>query len=98
MSRSFLLPPVDTVTFGTGAFDTVAAAVQKAGGTRVVAILSSSLAGRPVEEKLRENLGPALVGTYAKAAQHVPRGSVLEALEVARSASADCVVSVGGGT
>lgn len=98
MSRSFLLPPVDTVTFGTGAFGTLEAAVHQAGGTRVVAILSSSLAGGPVEEKLREHLGPTLVGVYSKTAQHVPRGSVLEALEVARSVAADCVVSVGGGT
>jgi alcohol dehydrogenase len=96
--RSFAVPPVDTVTFGSGAFDQLADQVRKLGGTRVVTILSGSLAGGVVEAALRERLGSALVGVYARTRQHVPRSSVLEAVDVARSNRADCVLSVGGGT
>lgn len=98
MARSFTVPPVDTVTFGAGAFDTVGAAVESLGGTRAFAILSGSLRGGPVEASLHERLGPRLAGTFTGTRQHVPRSSVLEATELARAAGADCVVSVGGGT
>ena len=98
MARSFVLPPTDTVTFGPGAIDTIGDAVDHVGGTRAIAIVSSSLAGGPVEETLRERLGPRLAAVFAKTGQHVPRSSVLEALALARSSGADCVVSLGGGT
>jgi alcohol dehydrogenase len=97
-TRTFVVPPVDTVTFGPGAFDQLTETVRKVGGTRVVTILSGSLAGGAVEAALRERLGPTLVGVYARTRQHVPRSSVLEAVEVARHGRADCVLSVGGGT
>jgi alcohol dehydrogenase class IV len=96
--RSFAVPPVDTVTFGPGAFDDIGAQVEQLGGSRVVAIMSGSLAGGPVETALRERLGSKLVGVFSRTRQHVPRSSVLEAVRVAREGRADCVVSLGGGT
>jgi alcohol dehydrogenase class IV len=96
--RSFAVPPVDTVTFGSGAFDDIGAQVERLGGSRVVTILSGSLAGGPVETALRERLGSKLVGVFSRTRQHVPRSSVLEAVRVAREGRADCVVSLGGGT
>ncbi|WP_224390026.1 iron-containing alcohol dehydrogenase [Pseudonocardia sp. ICBG1293] len=95
---SFLVPPVDTVTYGAGAFDEISSRVAGVGGSRVMVILSGSLAGGPVEEALHARLGPAIAGVYARTRQHVPRSSVLEATEMARDNRADCVLSVGGGT
>jgi alcohol dehydrogenase class IV len=97
-ARTFVVPPVDTVTFGDGAFDTIDDLVTRHGGNRVLAVLSGSLAGTRVEAQLRERLGERLVGVYARTKQHVPRASVLEAAQLGRNGDADCVVSVGGGT
>ncbi|GAA4700209.1 iron-containing alcohol dehydrogenase [Pseudonocardia yuanmonensis] len=96
--RSFLVPPVDTVTYGPGAFDQIAAQVERVGGSRVMVVLSGSLAGGPVEAALHERLGATVVGVYSRTRQHVPRTSVLEAVQVARENRADCVLSLGGGT
>ncbi|RYF43375.1 MAG: iron-containing alcohol dehydrogenase, partial [Comamonadaceae bacterium] len=96
--RSFIVPPVDTVSYGAGAFDGVADLVDKLGGSRVLTVLSSSLVGTPIESRMREQLGDKLVAVYSRTRQHVPRGSVLEAAAAARKADADCVVSLGGGT
>ena len=96
--RSFLVPPVDTVTYGPGAFDQIAAQVDRVGGRRVMVILSGSLAGGPVQAALHERLGATVVGVYSRTRQHVPRSSVLEAVQVARENQADCVLSLGGGT
>jgi alcohol dehydrogenase len=96
--RSFLVPPVETVTYGPGAFDEVSDRVTQVGGSRVMVVLSGSLAGGPVEEALHDRLGSRVIGVYSRTRQHVPRSSVLEALQIARDGRADCVVSVGGGT
>ncbi|GAA5162266.1 iron-containing alcohol dehydrogenase [Pseudonocardia eucalypti] len=96
--RSFLVPPVDTVTYGPGAFDEVSNRIAQIGGVRVMVILSGSLAGGPVEKALHERLGSRVVGVYSRTRQHVPRSSVLEAARIARDNRADCVMSVGGGT
>jgi alcohol dehydrogenase class IV len=97
-ARSFIIPPVDTVRYGAGAFDAVDEVVEKLGGSRVFAVLSSSLVDSAAETALRTRLGAMLVGTYTKTGQHVPRGSVLEAADAAREARADMVLSLGGGT
>lgn len=96
--RSFLVPPVDTVTYGPGAFDGVSNQMAEVSGSRVMVILSGSLAGGPVENALHERLGSRVVGVYSRTRQHVPRSSVLEAAQIARDSRADCVMSVGGGT
>jgi alcohol dehydrogenase class IV len=97
-ARSFVVPPVDTVTYGPGAFEQLGTLVEKVGGTRVLAVLSGSLVDSPAESALHAALGDRLVGTYSRTAQHVPRSSVLEATEVARRGDVDLVVSLGGGT
>ncbi|HEY2095380.1 MAG TPA: iron-containing alcohol dehydrogenase, partial [Pseudonocardia sp.] len=97
-ARSFVVPTVDSVTYGAGAFESIGDLVQRQGAARAFVVLSGSLAGSAVEATLRERLGARLVGVYDRTRQHVPRGSVLEAAEQARAAGADCLVSVGGGT
>lgn len=96
--RSFLVPPVDTVSYGPGAFDEIGSRVAHVGGSRVMVILSGSLAGGTVEEALHARLGSTVAGVYARTRQHVPRSSVLEAAQIARDNRADCLLSLGGGT
>ncbi len=98
MARTFILPSVDTVTYGDGAFDTVKNTLGAHGGRRPLAIMSGSLAGTEVEQSLRDQFGDALVGVYSDTPQHVPRAAVLRATALARDGGADSIISIGGGT
>jgi alcohol dehydrogenase class IV len=97
-ARTFAVSSMDTVTYGIGALDLLPHLVAETGRRRVMAVMSGSLVGGLVEERLQRVLGDTLVASYAKTRQHVPQDSVLEAAAVAREAGADVVVSLGGGT
>jgi alcohol dehydrogenase class IV len=97
-ARTFTVPRIDTVTYGEDALDQLPELVDRHGGTRVLAVLSGSLAGGPVEDALRARLGHRLAEVHTGIPQHVPRAAVLAATETARRSGADCVLSVGGGT
>ena len=97
-ARTFTIPPVDTVTYGVGAFDQIGDLLDRVGGSRALAIFSGSLRETAVEETLRARLGARLAGVHSGIPQHVPRAAVLRAAEVARESGADCVLSIGGGT
>ena len=49
-------------------------------------------------EKIRQRLGPRCVGTFDAMPPHTPREAVVAAAEQARSAGADLIVTVGGGS
>ncbi|MEU1549903.1 iron-containing alcohol dehydrogenase [Nocardia sp. NPDC005745] len=98
MARTFTIPNVDTVTYGDGAFGSVADILRAHGGRRPLAIMSGSLAGTEVEQSLREQFGDSLVGVHSDTPQHVPRAAVLRAAAMARDVGADSVISIGGGT
>lgn len=66
---------------------------------RAFVISTRSVAGNPaLGGKLREALGSRFVGEFASIGQHAPASSVAAAVEAARQADPDLLVSFGGGS
>lgn len=66
---------------------------------RAFVISTRSVAGNPaLGGKLREVLGSRFVGEFASIGQHAPASSVAAAVEAARQADPDLLVSFGGGS
>jgi maleylacetate reductase len=85
------------VVFARGSLDHVSAEVDRLSGSRVLLIGSGApTAGALL--RLRESLGVRVVAEIADSAQHVPEGIAEAAVAKALGASADVVVSLGGGS
>ncbi|MFN8558577.1 MAG: iron-containing alcohol dehydrogenase [Dehalococcoidia bacterium] len=95
----FRFLPMDRVAFGSGAVRRLPAELDRRGLRRALVITGQSLANRTnVIWYIEELLGPRHAATFSGARQHVPSATVAEALDLARMAGADCMVSVGGGS
>jgi maleylacetate reductase len=94
-----LFGQMDEVVFGKPAAEAIAAQVRRLGATRVFLMVSKSL-NRNTEEidKVRIALGNCCAGTFDRMPAHTPRGAVIEATEAARTADADLIVTIGGGS
>jgi maleylacetate reductase len=90
---------MDEVVFGRPAADAVAAQIDRLGVARAFLMVSGTLNRESGEiEKIRQALGPRYVATFDAMAAHTPREAVIAAAEQARSANADLIVTVGGGS
>jgi len=77
----------------------LAAEIDLLGAQRVFLITSPSLvACTPLFEQVKKILGDRLKGHYQECAPHTPIPLILEAAERAREVSADCLISLGGGS
>jgi maleylacetate reductase len=86
------------VVFGTGAAGRLAEEVS-ALGERALLVTSSSIEEHTdIIEKVKEALGPGLVGIFTGSVPHTPRSVVLEASDYARSLDPDVIISLGGGS
>jgi maleylacetate reductase len=88
--------PATRIVFGPGTLDRVGEEVDRADLARILLIGGGS-AG-VVLERLRTNLGPRLASTLRDVRQHVPEDLARSAIEAARGASVDGVLTVGGGS
>lgn len=96
---SFWYLPLDVVHYGPGSLDRLASEVARLKAERAFAITGQSVATRTdLIGRIRDRLGARLVGVFDRARQHVPYGSVQAALDAARAARADLLISVGGGS
>ncbi|MCU1376306.1 MAG: iron-containing alcohol dehydrogenase, partial [Actinomycetia bacterium] len=86
------------VVHGHDALGQLAGELERLGAARVLIVTTPSVASSPVLALVEAALGPATVGVYASCRRGAPRPSVLAAAEAAASASADVLVSVGGGS
>ena len=94
-----LFGQMDEVVFGKPAAEAIAAQVQRLGATRVFLMVSNSLNRNTDEiDKVRQALGNRCAGTFDRMPAHTPRGAVIEATEAARTADADLIVTIGGGS
>lgn len=84
------------VIFGAGTADQVRAEVERLGCSRVLLLSSPSVAG--AAERVAAVLGDLLVEVFDGAAMHTPVEVTERALGVLRSASADALVAIGGGS
>ena len=90
---------MNAVYFGASAADALALEVEKRRSQRVFLLVSGTL-NRATNEinKVREILAGRYAAEYDQIPQHMPRDAILKATEVARSAKADLVVTIGGGS
>ena len=95
--RSFIYNGLPArVVFGAGAIAKLPEEVQRLGAKRVLVL--STPEQRDSAEKVARALGARCVGTYDKAAMHVPSDIAEDARRVARELGADCCLTVGGGS
>ncbi|MDC0147505.1 iron-containing alcohol dehydrogenase [Alphaproteobacteria bacterium] len=84
---------------GVDAARAIAAETQKLGAQRVFVMASAStLADGHLASDLKSNLGRRLAGIHSGIAAHAPQQDILDAAEAARTAQADILVAIGGGT
>lgn len=95
----FTFTRTERVMFGHPAHEAIAGRAAAIGASRVLLVVSSSLQGSTDEiARIEAALGARHAGTVAGIAPHAPRSGVLRAVLAARAASADLLVSVGGGS
>ncbi|GAC1502754.1 MAG: iron-containing alcohol dehydrogenase [Bradyrhizobium sp.] len=90
---------MDEVVFGRPAAEAVAAQLDRLGATRAFLMVSGTLNRNTDQiEKIRSRLGSRCAATFDAMPPHTPREAVIAAAEQARSAGADLIVTVGGGS
>ncbi|WP_088280850.1 iron-containing alcohol dehydrogenase [Ideonella sp. A 288] len=99
-SGVFNIPAQERIVHGQPAGAAVRAEAERLGATRVFVVSGRSLgalADGPLQ-RVQAALGERHAGTYAAVRAHSPREDVIAAAEAARSAGADLLVGVGGGS
>jgi maleylacetate reductase len=90
---------MDEVVFGRPAAAAIAAQMDRIGARRAFLMVSGTLNRETQEiDKIREALGSRCIATFDAMPAHTPRDAVIAATEQARAATADLIVTVGGGS
>lgn len=90
---------IERVHFGNGTFGRVAEEVERLGGTRVLALVSTTLRkNTDLVQQLEEQLGETLVGVIDGIPAHTHRTSVIAVAKQARALQTDLIVTLGGGS
>jgi alcohol dehydrogenase class IV len=99
LSGTFRMPALDTLHYGSGSVTALPAELARLGVTRALVVTGRSIAtGTDLVGRVRSLLGDRCAGVFADSRQHVPRSSVLAAVQAARAEGADGIVSLGGGS
>ncbi|WP_062221054.1 maleylacetate reductase [Aureimonas sp. D3] len=97
LPSSFVFKGLPTrVVFGRGTIQRVGEEVERLGATR--ALILSTPHQQADAADLAERLGSLAAGVFSRATMHTPVEVTQDALEAYRTAGADCVVSLGGGS
>jgi maleylacetate reductase len=99
MSGAYRFPAMESVIYGRPFAEAVKEEVERADAHAVFVLASGTLA-RETElvDKLRAALGNRFAGLCAKIGSHTPRIDCVAAANAAHDASADLVVTLGGGS
>jgi maleylacetate reductase len=90
---------MDEVVFGRPASEAIVEQLDRLGVKRAFLMVSGTLNRETDEiENIRRVLGPRCVGTFDAMPPHTPRAAVIAAAHQARTADADIIVTVGGGS
>ncbi|KAJ7493158.1 iron-containing alcohol dehydrogenase [Mycena galericulata] len=84
------------VIFGRGTLSQVGPEIQRLGCSKALVLTTASRAKGG--EKLKNDLGVLAVGLYSNAKMHTPTNVTEEALKLAQTLGADCIVALGGGS
>jgi maleylacetate reductase len=99
MGRIFTYPAMERVHIGTPFAEAVAEEAERTGARRVFLMVGGSIS-RETDwpDRLARQLGGRLAGMWNRMATHTPRPDVIAATAAARTAGADLVVTLGGGS
>ena len=90
---------MDEVVFGRPASEALIEQLNRLGTKRAFLMVSGTLNRETDEiENIRSVLGPRCAGTFDAMPPHTPRAAVIAAADQARSANADIIVTIGGGS
>jgi maleylacetate reductase len=95
----YRFPPMESVIYGRPFAEALGEQVEQSDADSVFLLASGTL-NRETDmvEQLRRALGNRLAGVHARIGAHTPRIDVVEAANAARAASADLLVTLGGGS
>lgn len=96
--RRFEMPRVETVLQGVGAVHEVSTVLDGRGLSKVVVVTGKTVGASPHFSDLIAELGDRVAGVYAHVEAHNPVDGVIELIEFTRSAGADALVGIGGGS
>ena len=91
-----MMPRVEGLVFGSGCAAQLPMAVAMTGMQKPFLLSTPSLQANGTVEKIEALLGDALAGTFAGSAAHNPTHVTMAAVEAARSAGADGLITLGG--
>ena len=99
-SGRYIVQAQESIVFGQPAGSAVAAEADRYGSKRVFVVSTHSLShlGNGPLKRIVNALGSRHAGTYTAIHAHSPREDVMAATAAARSAQADLLVAVGGGS
>jgi maleylacetate reductase len=90
---------MDEVVFGEAAAAALVAQMDRLSASRTFLMVSGTLNRQTDEiEKIRDALAARFAGLFDAMPQHTPREAVIAATDAARTARADLIVTVGGGS
>jgi len=91
-------PAQERVIYGKPVADALADEVKRAGARRVFVTTTRSITNGVLVARIVVSLGERFAGKFDAIAAHSPREAVIAGAEALRSAGADLVVAVGGGS
>ena len=98
-SGEMILTSTQRVIFGKPAAASIAAEAERMGSRRVFLLASSTLRNDTDEiAAIERALGDRHAATFSGIRPHAPRSDVLKAVEAARAADTDLIVTIGGGS
>lgn len=99
MNPLVTLTATERVVLGRPCAEVLAEEAERLDAKRIFLMASASLEqDTDTVDKVRSALGPRLADTYTGMPPHTPRTAVLDAAAQARAASADLIVTLGGGS
>lgn len=91
-------PRVERIVSGHGAIGKLAEEIERVGGTRALVVISPSVARTFLFDRIKSGLGAKCVAIFDEVKPHSPTDSIAKAVERARDARIDVLVSAGGGS
>jgi len=99
IAGAFTFLPIEDVYYGVGALDSLEATLAQHGIERALLITGNTLATKTnLVDRVLQASGRRIATVFHDTTQHVHRGSVVNAIEIARSNNVDGIISFGGGT
>lgn len=91
-------PRVERIVSGRGSIGKVAEEIERVGGTRALVVISPSVSKTFLLDRIKSGLGAKCVAIFDQVKPHSPTDSIAKAVERARDARIDVLVSAGGGS